>query len=93
MGITALELKELMDYIQENNGWNKLYQNHKRGRKTPKYINFRMDTRTGDIWLVEFSGVVGGGVNSKEVFTFRTENGYSLKEKVYEWLNEEEIIK
>lgn len=64
MGLNAQEVKDLLEYIAENNGWDKLYTNHKNGRKTPKYVNMKMDTRTGQVWLVEFRDIVGG--NSSE---------------------------
>lgn len=82
MGLSPQELMELMLYIQKNNSWAKMYQLHQIGRKTPKYIDFKMDSRTGDIWCVVFRR------GNEEIARFRTENGYNLKERVYEWLDE-----
>lgn len=49
------------------------------GRRMPKYVDLRMDTRDGEIFNVNFDG---GDSRS-----FRIESEKDLKE-VYEWLNE-----
>lgn len=39
------ELKELLDYIQENNSWEKMYECLERNRHPFKYIRISYDTR------------------------------------------------
>lgn len=89
MGLSPQEVAELIQYIQENNSWRDMYTLHKKGRKTPKYYTMQFDSRTGDMWAITFSSIVGGGYNSKKEVFFRTENGYSLKDRIYKWLDEE----
>lgn len=84
-GLNPQEVKELIEYIQENNSWDKLYATVHSGRKAVKYYNMCFDTRTGDMWQITFYQTMGCG--DKEVI-FRTDRGYNLKEKIYEWLDE-----
>ena len=87
-GLNPQEVKELIEYIQENNSWEHLYDCCQKGRKVPKYYDMTFDTRTGDMWSIRFRQITGGGHNRKDKIFLRTENGYSLKDKIYEWLNE-----
>ena len=43
--MTTDELKELLDYIQENNSWEHMYECHKRDRYAYKYVRISYDTR------------------------------------------------
>lgn len=90
-GLNQQEVKDLVEYIAENNSWNKLYECHQRGRKTPKYYTMSYDTRTNDMWRICFYEIIGGGHsgNRKEEVIFRTENGTDLKQRIYDWLDEE----
>lgn len=88
MGLNKEEVQKLLTYIEENNSWRNMYELHKKGRITPKYVTMRFDTRTGDMWAIIFSGCVGGKAKSStEEIIFRTEQGYDLKTRIYEWLN------
>jgi len=91
LGMTYDELCELLKYIEVNNSWLNMYdicsKNPK--RRIVKYVRFSMDTRESDVWNVTFDNIIGG-YGGKDPVTFRTEMGYSLKERVYKWLNEEE---
>lgn len=91
MGLNPQEVAELIQYINENNSWRHMYTLHQKDRKTPKYYNMQFDSRTGDMWAITFYSIVGGGFKGKEEVFIRTENGYNLKDKIYEWLNEEVI--
>lgn len=42
------DLKKLLDYIQENNSWENMYDCHKRDRYTFKYVDVCIDTRDDD---------------------------------------------
>ena len=89
-GLNQQEVKEHVEYIKENNSWYNLMKCHERGRKVPKYYTMKYDTRTNDMWMIEFYQISGRGCHYKpdETVTFRTENGYSLKERIYQWLDE-----
>jgi hypothetical protein len=87
-GLTPQELKDLLEYIQKNNSWDNMYEiisAHPK-RKIIKYVRFSVDTRQGDIWCITFDNLIGAKENES---TFRTEKDYNLKDKIYEWLNEE----
>jgi len=86
MGLTYDELKELMQYIEDNHLWKNMYEIHHGKEICPKmikYISFDMDTRDCDIWHIKFRSISGGNESEK---VFRTENGYNLKDEVYKWL-------
>lgn len=81
--MTSKDLKDLIDYIMENNSWKECsYLFHK--RKQPKYLDFELkftlDTRDGIIFCIEFRNY---GDDAK----FWVENKEDLK-KVYKWLDE-----
>lgn len=50
------ELKELLDYIQKNNSWEKMYDCLERDRYTFKYIRIYYDTRDTNlgehVWMI-----------------------------------------
>jgi hypothetical protein len=86
LGLTYDELKELLQYIEDNHSWKNMYELYYENGKTPKiikYVNFGFDTRDCDIWFVKFSNIMEGKESEKE---FRTERGYDLKTEIYEWL-------
>lgn len=81
--MTTSDLKELLDYIMENNSWQKMsYYNCR--RKQPKYLDFKvwftLDTRDGIIFYFKTR-------NAGKDRSFRIETKKDL-EKVYKWLNE-----
>ena len=81
--MTTDDLKELLDYIMQNNSWKEMsYYNCR--RKQPKYLDFKLqftlDTRDGIIFSITFR-------HSGEDKSFWVENKEDLK-KVYEWLDE-----
>ena len=85
VGLSPKEVEELILYIQQNNSWEKLYEcSYERKRIVPKYFSMIVDTRTNDVWRIEFTDIVG--IKEHNVI-MRTENGYNLKEKIYSWLN------
>ena len=86
-GLYPEEVMELMNYIQENNSWDNMYDCHQKGRETPKYYTMRVDTRTGTVWCVTFDNLIFNKTNSNDGITFRTEQPYKLKEAIYEFLN------
>lgn len=60
------ELKELLDYIQENNSWEKMLDCMERNRQIFKYVRISYDTREkmaneDHVWSV----VLDNGENSK----------------------------
>ena len=84
--IKIYELPLLMTYIQNNNSWEHMYDAFEKNRLFPKYYNLDVDTRDGSIWRIEFrdlANIKNGGIKE----AFRTENGYSLYDKVLEFLN------
>lgn len=83
-GLTPREVAELMEYVQLNNSWTNLFSLCETNRPCPKYIDFCVDTRSGDMWSITFRQVA----NNKETeIGFRTYTGYSFKEAIYHWLN------
>ena len=80
--MTTSDLKELLDYIMQNNSWKEMsYYNRK--RKQPKYLDFKvwftLDTRDGIIFYFKTR-------SSRQDRSFRVENKKDL-EKVYKWLD------
>lgn len=60
------ELKELLDYIQENNSWEKMTECFERDREIFKYIRIVYDTRKNlpnedHVWWI----ILDNGENSK----------------------------
>jgi hypothetical protein len=49
-----------------------------------------VDTRTGDVWKIEFYDITNKG-HTPDPMIFRTENGYNLKDAIYEYLDKIEI--
>lgn len=90
-GLNQQEVQELVEYIKENNSWYNLSECLQRGRKVPKYYTMQYDTRTNDMWRICFYQISGKGCHYKsdEEVVFRTENGYDLKQRIYDWLDEE----
>ena len=97
-GLNIQEVVELNKYIQENNSWESMYEilyvNKKRHRKIIKYYTMQFDTRTNEMWRITFYNIFGDPKipHSGEI-SFRTENGYDLKERIYNWLNEEDEVR
>lgn len=86
-GLYPDEVSELMKYIQENNSWENMYNSvFEKNRVVPKYYELTVDTRTGTAWAVKFRQCVNG---DKDEITLRTEKGYLLKDKIYEFLDKE----
>lgn len=83
--MTPQELIELLEYIKENNSWLNMYDNCMRGNLVYKYVSFQFDTRDCKIWYIKFR-------QANEEHEFRTERGYDLKEKVYEFLNKKRKV-
>jgi len=78
------QLIELLKHIMENNSWQNLYENGcEKKHKCPKYVDFCLDTRFGDIWQITFRDCPG----FSEGKTFRVETEDEIK-AVYDWLNE-----
>ena len=90
-GLTPEEVAELMQYISKNNSWEHLHECSERGRKVPKYIDMYMDSRFGEVWCIKFRDIVCGGYTGPDEVIFRTERGYELKAKIYEWLDGEKV--
>lgn len=59
------ELKELLDYIQENNSWEKMLYNMERDRYSFKYIRISYDTRDTSLGEHVWSIVLDNGKDSK----------------------------
>ena len=89
-GLNQQEVRELVEYIKENNSWYNLYETHARGRKAVKYYTMRYDTRTNDMWAIEFHEISGVGFYYKpdDVIRIRTENDKDFKSEIYKWLDE-----
>ena len=77
------EYIKLLHYIENNNGWGKMYDCIKRGRKCVKYAHASFDTRTSDIYSVRLD--LGWPGKSTD---FRVENEEDLQ-AIYDWLDEE----
>lgn len=79
------EFVELYKYLMENHSWKNMYEiiceQNKRARIF-KYIRFSVDTRTGEVWCVTFSG--GGD----EGHTFRLDDKEDI-ERMHKFLNED----
>lgn len=59
------ELKELLDYIQENNSWEKMYDNVQRDRYCFKYIRISYDTRDTNLGEHVWQIILDNGKDSK----------------------------
>jgi hypothetical protein len=59
------ELKELLDYIQENNSWEKMYSNTKKDRYCFKYIRISYDTRNTNLGEHIWHIILDNGKDSK----------------------------
>lgn len=97
-GITFDEYRELLEYVQANNGWENMYLRlckakdegkEKEFHKRPfiKYVTSSCDTREGRVWQVGFSGPCSEEHPRSEPYYFRSERGYDLKTEIYKWLN------
>lgn len=84
--MTSQDLKDLIDYVMENNSWKECsaFMNN---RKMPKYLDFRLwftlDTRDGIIFYLKTR-------HSGKDKSFRIENKKDL-ESLYKWLEKEDI--
>ena len=88
--MTLEKLIELLNYIMENNSWKDLYNNAcEKCRPCPKYVDFSLDTRDGQIWKITFienGGKETTGFSLKQNKTFRIETDEDIK-KIYEFLD------
>lgn len=84
-GLYPEEVMDLMKYIQENNSWQNMYDNYRKGREIPKYYTMRVDTRTGTVWSITFDHLIYDRCEK----SFRTEQNYNFKEAIYEFLDRE----
>ena len=84
--MTSQDLKDLIDYVMENNSWKESSALMK-NRKMPKYLDFRLwftlDTRDGIIFYIKTR-------HSGKDKSFRIENKKDL-EDFYSWLDKEDI--
>lgn len=84
--MTSQDLKDLIDYVMENNSW-KECSAYLKNRKMPKYLDFRLwftlDTRDGIIFYLKTR-------HSGKDKSFRIENKKDL-EDFYFWLDKEDI--
>lgn len=77
--MTPEQLLKLLNYIMENNSWNKFGEVVRRNRNVIKYINFTLDSRDGKIFSIRFRQ---GG--SDKQFTINCELDI---DKIYKWLD------
>ena len=59
-----------------------MYDVHKRNRKAIKYVDASFDSRTGQIWCINFRSVTG-----EENRAFRVDDKRGLTD-MYEWIEE-----
>lgn len=78
-GLSPEEYLELLQYISKNNGWSNLSKVLENKRPLIKYVSCSYDTRDNSIWSITLKEV--------DEVNFRTERGYNLKEKVYNYLD------
>ena len=83
--MTSQDLKDLIDYVMENNSWKECSVMN--NRKMPKYLDFRLwftlDTRDGIIFYLKTR-------HSGKDKSFRIESQKDL-EDFYKWLGKEDI--
>lgn len=83
--MNSQDIKNLIDYVMENNSWKKYSALY--GRKAPKYLDFKLwftlDTRDGIIFYLKTRQ---GGKDK----SFRIEDKKDLKE-FYKWLEKVDI--
>jgi hypothetical protein len=79
--MNSQDLKNLIDYIMENNS-QKEASFITRGRRQYKYVDFRLDTRDGSI----FSVIFRNGKDDNIQFEVLTEEDL---QKIYDWLDKE----
>lgn len=77
--MTPKQLFELLNYIMENNSWNKFGEVVRRNRNAIKYTDFTLDSRDGKIFSVRFRQ---GGCDKR--FTINCESDI---DKIYKWLD------
>ena len=77
--MTPEQLLKLLNYIMENNSWNKLGEVVGNNRNAIKYIDFTLDSRDGSVFSIRFRQ---GGCEKQ--FTI---NCKSDIEHIYEWLD------
>jgi len=80
--MTFDELREVLDFINENNS--PVYGN-KKGCPTVKYVDPVIDMRDQRCFCIEFRGYVGGGITFTTVNQGR-DHPLSLKERVMLYL-------
>ena len=83
--MTPKQYAELLEYIIQNNGWNKVWENGvEKGRPCFKYIDATFDSRDGLIWQIVFRE--DGSLNNLKEKVFHTETEEDIK-AIYDFLN------
>lgn len=78
--MTPEQLKDLLNYIQENNSWAKLGETVSRNRVAVKYVDSCFDTRTNDIFEIKLRCGLSEGK------TFRINSEADI-DKIYKFLD------
>lgn len=69
--MNSSDLKKLLDYIQENNSWEHMYQNLKKNRYCFKYIRIYYDTRENleneeHVWFIQLDNGKGEKISLRD---------------------------
>lgn len=80
-GLSPQEVAELITYIQENNSWQNMMDVTKRNRRVIKYYDMTVDTRTGEMWDIQFRR------SGNTPIRFTTGSG-TFKQDIYAYLDE-----
>lgn len=75
------QLKDLLNYIQENNSWDKLSETISRNRIAVKYVSCFFDTRFNNIFKIELRYGLSG---KEKVFEINNESDI---DKIYKFLD------
>lgn len=86
--MTPNELAELLNYVNENHGWENMYTNVTEGRKIIKYVDVCMGTRDGQIWIssIKFRQLFSNLKRDQEYDNVGFQEGNCTREKILEWL-------
>lgn len=92
--MTPKEYAELLDYINENHGWDKLYTNtvDKKVRAV-KYVTCSCDTRDGQIWIINigFRDVVNPISSKNNVREISFNENECTIDNIKNWLNNKNL--
>ena len=92
MGLSITELNTLLEYIKKYNSFVNMTELREQGRLTPKYVDFRFDTRECDVWEITFRNCVGRkNISANKDYIFRDSKDLPLRQQVYNWLNNKPI--